>query len=46
MNGSERALAVAREWMRKAENDLTNAAHTLKLGGRMATEGALIEPLA
>src|SRR6266702_4792600 len=34
MNGSERTLAVTREWMRKAENDLTNAAHTLKLVSR------------
>ena len=32
MRESERALTVARDWVRKAENDLTNAAHTLKLG--------------
>src|SRR6266545_3002717 len=38
MNGSERTLAVTREWMRKAENDLTNAAHTLKLGARAPTD--------
>ena len=32
MSAVERILAVVREWMAKAENDLKNAAHTLKLG--------------
>lgn len=38
MRESERALAVARDWVRKAENDLTNAAHTLKLGADGPTD--------
>ena len=32
MREAERALSVAREWIGKADNDLANAAHTLKLG--------------
>ncbi|MFA6242474.1 MAG: HEPN domain-containing protein [Candidatus Hydrogenedentales bacterium] len=31
MPGSEDVFAVVREWVLKAENDLTNATHTLKL---------------
>ncbi|MBX7256141.1 MAG: HEPN domain-containing protein [Candidatus Hydrogenedentes bacterium] len=31
MPGSELHLAVVREWVQKAENDLTTAVHTLKL---------------
>ncbi len=27
MPASERVLAIVRDWMRKADNDLTNAAH-------------------
>lgn len=32
MKGDERAIAVVREWVGKAENDLLAAAHVLKLG--------------
>ena len=32
MPSRENAAAVAREWIAKAENDLKNATHTLKLG--------------
>lgn len=28
----ERVVAVVREWVAKAENDLKNATHSLKLG--------------
>ncbi len=38
MRGSERVLGVARDWMRKAENDLMNAAPTLKLGADGPTD--------
>ena len=38
MRESERALTVARDWVRKAENDLTNALHTLKLGADGLTD--------
>ena len=31
MPGDENVYAVVREWVEKAENDLKNAAHTLKL---------------
>lgn len=34
----ERVLAVVREWVQKAENDLVNAAHTLKLGSGGPTD--------
>lgn len=30
----ERTIQVVGEWIQKAENDLTNAAHALKLGAR------------
>ena len=40
MPASERVLAVARDWVRKAENDLMNAAHTLKLGADGPTDTA------
>jgi hypothetical protein len=30
MPASERVLAIAGDWVRKAENDLMNAVHTLK----------------
>jgi HEPN domain-containing protein len=32
MPDREQLITVAAEWLRKAENDLTTAAHTLKLG--------------
>lgn len=38
MRESEHVLAVARDWVRKAENDLANAAHTLKLGADGPTD--------
>ncbi len=38
MTGSERIVAVVRDWIRKAENDLVNAAHTLKLGASGPTD--------
>ena len=34
----ERLLAICREWVVKAENDLTNAAHVLKLGEACPTD--------
>ena len=38
MRESEHVLAVARDRVRKAENDLANAAHTLKLGADGPTD--------
>lgn len=38
MSKNERAAAVAREWVIKAENDLKNAAHTLKMGKACPTD--------
>jgi HEPN domain-containing protein len=38
MKGADRADAVVGEWVAKAENDLLNAAHTLKLGARSPTD--------
>lgn len=38
MNGAEASLLVVREWIVKAENDLLNASHTLKLGRRCPTD--------
>ena len=32
MPGEEHVISVVREWVEKAENDLKNAAHTLKMG--------------
>ena len=34
MSGTERTIQVVGEWVQKAENDLTNAAHALRLGAR------------
>lgn len=34
----ENALAVVQQWVHKAENDLKNAAHTLKLGQECPTD--------
>jgi HEPN domain-containing protein len=34
----ENVLAVMRQWVQKAENDLKNAAHTLKLGQDCPTD--------
>lgn len=34
----EKRLLVCREWLLKADNDLTNAAHTLKLGTSCPTD--------
>jgi HEPN domain-containing protein len=38
MRGDDRILAVVREWLAKAENDLLTASHTLKLGRRCPTD--------
>ena len=38
MPGRESLIAVSREWLLKADNDLTNAAHTLKLGPSCPTD--------
>jgi HEPN domain-containing protein len=38
MTLDERAVAVAREWVQTAENDLRTAAHTLKLGRTCPTD--------
>jgi HEPN domain-containing protein len=38
MRGDDAVLAVAAEWVAKAENDLLNATHTLKLGQRCPTD--------
>ena len=38
MPDREKLIAVCAEWVAKAENDLTNAAHTLKLGASCPTD--------
>lgn len=38
MPNPDNAIVVAREWIAKAENDLKNAAHTLKLGADGPTD--------
>jgi HEPN domain-containing protein len=38
MPGREDLVAVCAEWVAKAENDLLNAAHTLKLGANCPTD--------
>jgi len=38
MPASDKISIVAREWMAKGDNDLKNAAHTLKLGSRCPTD--------
>jgi len=38
MPANDRAIAVAREWVAKAENDLKNAAHTLEMGDDCPTD--------
>ena len=38
MPGREQRIVVCREWLFKADNDLTNAAHTLKLGASCPTD--------
>lgn len=38
MQNAEHTLAVVREWLAKAENDLLTATHTLKLGRRCPTD--------
>lgn len=38
MPSPDNAAVVAREWIAKAENDLKNAAHTLKLGADGPTD--------
>lgn len=38
MPETENAVPVAAEWVAKAENDLKNAAHTLKLGRECPTD--------
>lgn len=38
MSDADRTAAVAAEWIAKAENDLLNATHTLKLGSRCPTD--------
>jgi HEPN domain-containing protein len=37
---SDETRAVVREWVEKAENDLLNAAHTLRLGEKCPTDTA------
>ena len=38
MQENNRTIAVVREWIGKAENDLKNAAHTLKMGRDCPTD--------
>lgn len=38
MSAHEQRIVVCREWLLKADNDLTNATHTLKLGTRCPTD--------
>lgn len=38
MPDREKVLAVTREWVDKAENDLKNAAHTLTMGEKCPTD--------
>lgn len=38
MPEAEQRIAVCREWLLKADNDLANAAHTLKLGAGCPTD--------
>lgn len=38
MPDREKLIAVCREWLAKADNDLTTAAHTLKLGASCPTD--------
>lgn len=38
MPADDRAVAVVRGWVQKAENDLKNAAHALKLGNACPTD--------
>jgi len=38
MPDHDRVLQVVREWVIKAENDLKNAAHTLKMGADCPTD--------
>jgi HEPN domain-containing protein len=38
MPADNKSAIVAREWTAKADNDLKNAAHTLKLGDRCPTD--------
>ncbi|MEX0815619.1 MAG: HEPN domain-containing protein [Dongiaceae bacterium] len=38
MSDREKVVAVVREWTEKAENDLKNAAHTLKMGSDCPTD--------
>ncbi len=38
MPDNERVLTVVREWVIRAENDLTTAAHTLELGRKCPTD--------
>jgi len=38
MSDRDKAVAVVREWAEKAENDLKNAAHTLKMGSDCPTD--------
>ena len=38
MDAPEAVIALVRDWLRKADNDLINAVHTLKLGGECPTD--------
>ena len=38
MSARDDVLAVVRQWVEKAENDLANAAHTLKMGKNCPTD--------
>ncbi len=46
MPGDENRVAVAREWIQKAENDLKNAAHTLKMGSDCPTDTVCFHALS
>jgi len=38
MQKNEQVIKVVREWIEKTENDLKNAAHTLKMGKDCPTD--------
>lgn len=38
MSEADEILAIARDWVQKAENDLKNAAHTLRMGKACPTD--------
>ena len=47
MPDRDQVMTVVREWLIKAENDLKNATHTIKPGGRLSDRhGHVEQPLA